>query len=282
MKKIKLLHLSLLASLAILSTGCSLENPFGVGYEHSACESSSNFGVCGSPEDVYKYRDKIRETQNEYLKSGYEDELFFGITNDGSILVKEGRTDKWEQYSNSKIEKEIKTLLKENEDKKAENNSVNKVNGFINYNKVDIPATEGTDLSIKYQSQGRIIQTRTNIGDMIRDNGLVQKVWVAPVVDIKGDLISAHEIFVVVKDPSWIVGEETPSNTKANMKNIPTPISTEMMKKQDQIDTHEENVIQHFNTNNEGGLIEEIQNDPRQLSEEERKNLNQIENFIKE
>jgi len=58
-------------------TGCATSNPFGVGYEHSACESSSKFGVCGAPEDVYTYRDKIRKVQQDYLKSGIDQELFF-------------------------------------------------------------------------------------------------------------------------------------------------------------------------------------------------------------
>ena len=238
-----LLPISILA--ATLFTGCATDNPFGVGYEHSACESSSKFGVCGAPEDVYTYRDKIRKVQQDYLKAGLDEELFFGITHEGDIMVKEGRTEKWQQYDSSKWKKIIEERVYKNNSLKYET-----TNSKLNYYRVDIPVTQYNDLSIKYQDQGTIIQTRTNVGDMIRDNGLVQRIWVAPVVDKKGDLISAHELYVVVKEPEWIIGEKTPRSQKKNIGKIPTPISKEMIKKQNRVTSREEKIIQDFNSNN--------------------------------
>jgi len=211
-------------------TGCATSNPFGVGYEHSACESSSKFGVCGAPEDVYTYRDKIRKVQQDYLKSGIDQELFFGITHDGRIMVKEGRTEKWQDYEKSSWREEINDRVYGRTKSSSKTYSAN---GKLNYYAVDIPVTEGSDLSLKYKKQGTIIQTRTNVGDMIRDNGLVQRIWVAPVVDKKGDLISAHELYVVVKEPQWIIGESTPKYMKKRLNKIPTPISKDIIKKHD-------------------------------------------------
>jgi len=126
-------------------------------------------------------------------------------------------------------------------------------------------------LSLKYKKQGTIIQTRTNVGDMIRDNGLVQRIWVAPVVDKKGDLISAHELYVVVKEPQWIIGESTPKYMKKRLNKIPTPISKDIIKKQDRIDENQEDIIQDYNIGN---------NEKRRKAL--KKNLAELNNFIQE
>ena len=275
----KIISLSVLGVGTLLMTGCSTENPFGVGYEHSACESSSNFGVCGAPEDVYTYRDEIRKAQQDYLKSGLDQELFFGITHDGRIMVKEGRTEKWQEYNKSKWKKIIDERVY---GEKKEINREYSANGKLNYYAVDIPVTEGSDLSIKYKKQGTIIQTRTNVGDMIRDNGLVQRIWVAPVVDRKGDLISAHELYVVVKEPKWIIGERTPKHLKRKIHKIPTPISKDMIEQQDRIDHNQEDIIQDYNIGNQGGLIHDIKNNPKNRKKVLDENLIQINNFIQE
>jgi len=273
--------LVLIAGISILTTGCSTENPFGVGYEHSACESSSKFGVCGSPEDVYTYRDKIRKIQNDYLKSGLDQELFFGITHNGRIMVKEGRTDKWQDYELSPWKNKIEERVYRNSPKYSEktNEDLYETKTKLNYFAVDIPVTEGNDLSIKYKKQGSIIQTRTNVGDMIRDNGLVQRIWVAPVVDRKGDLISAHEIYAVVKEPSWIIGESTPKKPKRRLKKLPTPISQDMLRIQNRVDENQENIIQDYNTNNYGALEHDIED---KKVKKINPDLNQLEKFIEE
>ena len=136
-------------------------------------------------------------------------------------------------------------------------------NGKLNYFAVDVPVTEGSDLSVKYQRQGTIIQTRTNVGDMIRDNGVVQRIWIAPVVDRKGDLISAHEIYAVVKKPEWIIGERTPRYVKKKLHKIPTPISKDILQEQNRVSQSEEDIIQDFTNDNKRGLRKSIKSQPK-------------------
>lgn len=275
----KIIYLSVLGIGTLLMTGCSTENPFGVGYEHSACESSSNFGVCGAPDDVYTYKDKILRVQRNYLKSGLNTELFFGITHDGTILVKDHRTDKWQEYNSSKWKKIIEKRV-------YRNNEINKkgrlAKGKLNYYSSGRKISGNADLSIQYKRQGTILQTRTNVGNMIRDNGQIQRIWVAPVVDKKGDLISAHELYVVIRQPKWIVGERTPKYSAQNIHKFPTPISKDMLQRQDRVDHNQENIIQDYNLGNPGGLIHSIRNNPKQRKKTLQKNLVQINHFIQE
>jgi len=280
MKNLKNIMITGLSAIAILSlSGCSTENPFGVGYEHSACEASSSFGVCGSPEDIYNNRDVIRKTQNDYLKSGLDTELFFGIGHNGKMIVKDGRTEKWQEYDKSEWAKEINARVYPSSSNKSTRS--NATSDKLDYYSVDTPVTNGTDLSVKYKSQGRILQTRTNVGDMIRDSGLIQRIWIAPVVDRRGDLISAHEIYAVIHEPKWIIGERTPKATKKRMKNLPTPISKNMLGKQNRIDKNEELIMQDYNSGNSGALLHDIENDPRK-EKVRRTNMTEINSFIKE
>jgi len=220
------------------ATGCSsklAQNPFGIGYEHSACESAAKGGVCGSPENIYKYKNLIQQTQEDYRESGYNKELFFGISPKGNMLVKDNRVGKWERYEGSKIEKEIKTLIAKKEAKMDAYrkgaplpNTIKKPGIFSkpNNSKTVIAnarsiGAKKTDLEVVYKKQNSaILETRTNVGQVIRDSGKVRKVWIAPVEDYAHDFVSAHEIYVVVRDPKWIVGEKTPQNI--NRTNIPT------------------------------------------------------------
>jgi hypothetical protein len=279
-----ILGVSLVVS-SILFTGC-FDNPLGVGYEHSTCEASSAFGVCGNPKDIYQNRDKIRQIQQDYLKSGIDQNLYFAIDNQGSILIKDERDGKWEPYNDSKYKTQIDTILKEHDEKekskKGEKESTEK-QPQVNYAISDIPVTEQNDLSIVYKTQGSLIETRTNVGNMIRDYGLIQKVWIAPVVDSKGDLFSAHDILVVIKDPKWIIGESTPTNVNSNkISQLPTPISKGLLELQNHSTENENNIVNHFNSGDQGGLIEEIAKDPIKNDSEFQKNMNQIQNYIKE
>jgi hypothetical protein len=231
--------------------GCAASNPFGVGLEHSSCESSSKGGICGAPRNIYKYRESVKKIQSDYLKAGIEQDLFFGISEDGRILVKEKRTGKWQQYDKSKWKKIINERVYQGYDPQTlQNNGENyqEVNTFYDngYGGQDVPVTKGNDLSLKFNKQSRYIQSRANTGDIIRDNGLIQRTWIAPYVDDKGDLVTAHEVFVVLKKPEWIIGERTPKKLKNSIKNLPTPMSEKIL------DTtyssaQEDNVIDSFN-----------------------------------
>jgi len=220
-KKIK--YILSTVSVALLMSGCSTDNPFGVGYETSTCEASKSGGLCGSPSSIYQYKGKVKEIQKDYLASGYPEELFFAISREGNVMVKDERDGKWQKYEGSSYEKKIQAGL----------GSKYKTNLGSGYQSVgsDIPVGKNNDLSVSYNRTQKYIQTRTNVGRMIRDNGEYSRVWVAPYVDKKGDLISAHEIYTVIRDPEWVVGEKTPKKVVNAATPIPSPISIEMLNK---------------------------------------------------
>lgn len=211
------------ATMALLFGGCSSSNPFGVGYENSTCESSKSGGLCGSPSSIYKYKNKVKQIQKDYQMSGYPGELYFAISRDGKVMVKEERDAKWQPYEGSKYEAQISSDLK----------SKYKTNLGSGYSaeSSDIPVGQNNDLSVSYSKKEAYIQTRTNVGRMIRDNGEYSRVWVAPYVDKSGDLVSAHEIYTVLRDPEWVIGEKTPKKVINSATPIPSPISVEMLNK---------------------------------------------------
>lgn len=262
---------------ATIFSGC-FSNPFGIGHEKSSCEVSSGFGVCGEPKKIYTHRDKIKQLQSDYMKSGYDGDLYFGINDSGEMLVKDDREGRWMNYNGSRIQAEIESLLEKKDPVRMQDAKVRKASsGMITQ---DIPVTNENDLSVKYMLQKPVIQTRTNVGEVIRDNGLVQKIWIAPVVDSKNDLISAHEIYLVVKEPKWVVGEDTPKNMK-NIGEIPTPMSEKVLEKIEVEDKHQETVVNHYNNDNKAGLSNEIKNgDSQEKKLENQEDLNLINQFL--
>jgi hypothetical protein len=283
----KLITTTLLASsMAIMFSGCSLKNPFGIGYDTSVCEASKDFGVCGAPKDIYKYRDDIRKVQADYLNAGLDTVLFFGISKEGYVMVKDDRDGQWERYDISGWKKIIDEANKEKQAVIDEQNALSmKMNNqerearpvsYLN----DIPVTEENDLSVKYQDQGPLITTRTQIGDIIRDNGLIQQAFVANYVDYSGDLISSHEVYVVVKDSEWVVGEKTPKSSR--IEDMPTPISTELLERQSRTNAYQERVVDKYNIDDRGGVMDAVINDPENLSKEKKKDMDLINSFINE
>lgn len=262
---------------ATIFSGC-FSNPFGIGHEKSSCEVSSGFGVCGEPKKIYTHRDKIKQLQSDYMKSGYDGDLYFGINDSGEMLVKDDREGRWMNYNGSRVQAEIESLLEKKDPIRMQDAKVRKASSSMITQ--DIPVTNENDLSVKYMLQKPVIQTRTNVGEVIRDNGLVQKIWIAPVVDSKNDLISAHEIYLVVKEPKWVVGEDTPKNMK-NIGEIPTPMSEKVLEKIEVEDKHQETVVNHYNNDNKAGLANEIKNgDSQEKKLENQEDLNLINQFL--
>lgn len=277
----KTLKISLIAAAFTMLTGCSASNPFGVGHEKSSCEISGGFGVCGSPKDIYIHKDRIKDIQSDYMTSGYEDEVFFAVSPKGDILVKEERGEgSWEKYDTSKIREEIEQRLSEKNKKPFgvfSDGSESSPKVDINSMSQDVPVTAENDLSVVYQKQKFLLET-PEVGGMIRDSGKIQKLWLAPVVDKKDNLVSARTVMVVLSEPKWVIGEKTPKTTNKNI--IPTPMSEELLKKQQTYNTHNEDVVRHFNNGNVGGLKEAIQNNPDKLDKEMQNDLIEINKFL--
>jgi|GEM_PF-2809431 lipoprotein len=281
--KISKTALIALTITATFFSGCSLKNPFGIGYDTSVSETSKSktFGVSGSPKDIYKHRDIIRKTQDEYLSSGIKDVLYFGIDKKGNMLVKKDRDEEWSKYETSYWKEKIDKANEKNkkneealERKRDEKNKGAKARGISSSS--DILVTAGNDLSIQYKEQGRLISTRTQVGDIIRDNGQIQQVFVANYIDNEGNLVSSHELYVVVKDPSWIVGEKTPKTTN-NMGEIPTPVSKGLLKEQARSEKADERIVDSYLRDDPAAVTNAI-NDAPTIEDEQDSKI--IRNFI--
>lgn len=293
MQSKKMIVMSALA--AVLLSGCSFSNPFGIGYDTSVSETkkSKTFGISGSPKDIYKYREKIRKVQDDYMKSGIDEELYFGISHDGDILVKHDREAEFENYEMSdwkdeidegvkEKEKELEKIRKKREERAAK--ETKKSGGSIatksadftsQYN--DLTVTKENDLSIIYQEQTPMVSSRTKVGNIIRDNGKIQQVFVANYVNNDGDLVASHDLYVVVREPSWVVGEETPKNS-GSIGEIPTPISKAMVERQNYTSKQEDKVINSYNNNDPAAVTNSINT----KSDEELRDQEIIKNFLKE
>lgn len=281
--KISKTALIALTITATFFSGCSLKNPFGIGYDTSVSETSKSktFGVSGSPKDIYKHRDIIRKTQDEYLSSGIKDVLYFGIDKKGNMLVKKDRDEEWSKYETSYWKEKIDKANEKNkkneealERKRDEKNKGAKARGISSSS--DILVTAGNDLSVQYKEQGRLISTRTQVGDIIRDNGQIQQVFVANYIDNEGNLVSSHELYVVVKDPSWIVGEKTPKTTN-NMGEIPTPVSKGLLKEQARSERADERIVDSYLRDDPAAVTNAI-NDAPTIEDEQDSKI--IRNFI--
>ena len=281
--KISKTALIALTITATFFSGCSLKNPFGIGYDTSVSETSKSktFGVSGSPKDIYKHRDIIRKTQDEYLSSGIKDVLYFGIDKKGNMLVKKDRDEEWSKYETSYWKEKIDKANEKNkkneevlERKRDEKNKGAKARGISSSS--DILVTAGNDLSIQYKEQGRLISTRTQVGDIIRDNGQIQQVFVANYIDNEGNLVSSHELYVVVKDPSWIVGEKTPKTTN-NMGEIPTPVSKGLLKEQARSERADERIVDSYLRDDPAAVTNAI-NDAPTIEDDQDSKI--IRNFI--
>ncbi len=245
--KIKTMLTAIFGSF-IFITGCtSIQNPLGVGYEHSSCESSKNGGVCGSPMDIYKYRDKIRKVKRDYLASGLDKTLFFSITPNGDILVKDKRNGNWMNYDRSPYKKIIDARVNINKTYSKYGNNTPSYDKSID---VGVPVSKQSDLSIQYAKQAPMVETRTNVGRVARTNGKIQKIWIAPTVSKDGDLVSAHEIYAVTEKPKWNVGEATPKSPRKPLGSIPTPISNKLKAKQQTVSKKTEKIIRNYNNDN--------------------------------
>ncbi|MFL1706549.1 TraV family lipoprotein [Campylobacter sp. MOP7] len=278
---------------ALLLTGCSLSNPFGIGHDKSVSETAKTktFGVSGSPRNIHKYRDSLRKVQDDYMRSDIDYELYFAINDDGEILVKHDREDEFENYELSEWKDRIDKALKKKEMQtekirakreeraRKEAEEAGKTLGTKSasfqsrYN--DLAVTKENDLSIVYKEQAPMVSSRTKVGNIIRDNGRIQQVFVANYVNNEGDLVASHDLYVVVKEPEWVVGENTPKNT-SNIGEIPTPISKSMIEQQNYTSKKEEAIVNSYINDDPAAVTNAINME----SEEELRDKAVIQEFL--
>jgi hypothetical protein len=235
-KVLMLVAMALVSSISF--SGCAGKNVFGVGYSTGGCTSANIGGVCGSAKAIYKYSKKVKKIQKDYRASLIKKPLWFRISDDGVLYVKDKRTGGWTLYEGSVWEKKINKALY------GADVRLPIARGYGYY------GDTGGDLSdkdVSFRPPAKYIQTSTNTGELVRTTGRVQKIWIAPVVDKNGDLVSAHEVYAVTKKPEWVVGERT--NLKPKATNTPTPISTRVVKETQKTKKKEDDVIKKYISN---------------------------------
>lgn len=208
MNKIGLGKLSILAAAMILA-GCSgKESILTPGQTESDCDAAAtNLGVCGSPKSIYVHRDKIKHIW-------FEEDQSYNIDKRGHIFNIE---TKEEVVPGVKPDDCANYYCPGCEDDGMEDGSGTgtSVSGYYK------GANKNDDIRVKNQSL--IIRTPQEQA-VIRDLGFVQKIWVAPHENRAGDLVSAHEMYVVIRKPKWVIGEEAPKNVRDGVQ-IPSLIT---------------------------------------------------------
>jgi hypothetical protein len=214
---------NLIAACVISFTLSGCSGLFGIGYENSVSEESKTFGITGSPKTIYKYKEKIKKIQSDYVNSKIEEVLYFAINKEGEILVKEDRDADFEFYSISEWKIIIEESLEELKSRKAERLlEEQKLNEEENEKVLDLDYNEkkikNINLEKEYIEQDRLLITTERIGNIVRDNGMLQTGMVFNYVDTNDILNNSHEITVIIKNPKWIVGNSTPKVTNKEFK----------------------------------------------------------------
>ena len=86
---------------------------------------------------------------------------------------------------------------------------------------------DANDKDLVVKNRSIVIKSHDDIVP-IRDVGYVRKVWIAPYSDINGNLVEAHNIYVVVKKPKWIIGEDFPEKTHSGAV-VPSLLTTKIV-----------------------------------------------------
>jgi len=273
-KNTLLVGLSLI--IVLIMSGCSGKtNLLGIGQDSGDCEGVvSKNGVCGSPIDIYKNRDLIKSLQNFPHDNGE----IYSIDTKGVVYVSEddGKTRHPVDFTKKKYRKNISS-------NPSNSNNTNKfkstnVDNTLYKNKDVL----GDDLVAVYKKQGPILQQVSSKNYVIRDYGLIQKIWIAAYEDKEEDLHSAETIYVVVKKPSWKVGENKPKKV-VKMKYKQTPISEKVFEEQPiKISEDKEKVLVNYNDDKELETVESINSLDSKVESDVKSNLNKMDKFLNE
>lgn len=242
--------------ILIFFIGCGNKNYLMPGQEHSDCEiADDNNGVCGLPLNLYKFRAKIQQLPQHPGS-------IYSINDNGVIHDKE-------TGEIIDVEKKIEEAQK----KKQENNSETLSNNRIilqkkrYYSKKELRKLLNLKKDTLLNNQSMVIEHPSKMTN-IRDLGFVQKVWIAPYSSMRGTLVSAHDIFVVIKKPKWIVGESKPKRIE-NGRIYPSLIVSDVLQS-----SHKQVKIQ-----NKKGITDYL--DPKTNQDEYQRNISFIQNYLK-
>jgi hypothetical protein len=198
----------------LLLVGCSgKQSLLTPGQVEGDCDAkAAGLGVCGTPKSIYEHRDKIKHIY-------FEEDEAYRVSKNGKIYNTETGEEVIPGKKPDGCGLAVCPGCEEDEAFMNEDGGLATGDNKRSYNY----RRAGMSDDIRLSNRSLIVETPQK-QSVIRDLGMVQKIWIAPHEDRSGDLISAHEVFVVIKKPSWIVGEKTPKNVKRGVV-VPSPVA---------------------------------------------------------
>lgn len=192
---------------ALLMSGCSSKSSLLVpGQIESDCaEGANKLGVCGNPMSIYENRDKIK-------KIYYEEGESYRVDRKGKVF----NIDSGEEVIPGVRPDDCGTSVCPGCDDEESAGGCGSSGGS--------PDSKG---EVRLAGRSMIVKTPQE-STVIRDMGWQQKVWIAPYETKKRDLVEAHGIYVVVKEPSWIIGEQMPQRVKRGVV-VSSPLVIEVL-----------------------------------------------------
>ena len=191
--------------------GCSGKESILVpGQSEGDCDvRAQKLGVCGTPKAIYEHKDAVKHIY-------FEEDEAYRVSKNGKIY----NVDTGEEVIPGHKPDSCGLAVCPGCDNDEEETSTQS----RSHNGYATTAKAGKNDGIRLQNRSLVIEARQT-QTPIRDLGLIQKLWIAPHENAAGDLVSAHTIHVVVREPGWIVGEEAPKRTR-NGVIIPSPMAT--------------------------------------------------------
>ena len=147
-----------------------------VGHENFMCEATEGAGVCGTMEYVYKNRHKLLNKDQIVVSEG------------GGYAVIEGEGDKVVligTVERKKICEERKDIDPYEPDSEEE-----KTCRYIS--------------TITVKRYGDEINTYEERPVPVREEALVQRIWIYPYVDKSGNFVEGHFIYTIIKEGRWL------------------------------------------------------------------------------
>lgn len=212
MKKIVTASISATLVLAALS-GCAGKKSILVpGQSEGDCDArAQKLGVCGTPKSIYEHRDAIKHIY-------FEEDEAYRVSKNGKIYNIETGEEIIPGQKPDGCGLAVCPGCDDDEPVKS-----GKGGGYV-----------GNDMKkgVRLQNRALVLET-PHAQTPVRDLGLIQKIWIAPHENQAGDLVMAHELMVVVRKPSWIIGEPKPKRSREGAV-VPTPIAATLF-----TDSHE-------------------------------------------
>lgn len=216
----KILAIAAMIGLTLFTSGCTSKQSLLVpGNSESDCaDKTAGLGVCGTPFSVYKHRSKIKRIYHEEGEN-------YRVTKGGKI------------YNTETGEEVIPGVKPEGSCGDAICVGCDEAND-VGYSGSST-SSGGENISgsskhpVKLSNRAFSLETPQN-ATILRDLGRQQTIWIAPGETAGDDLVEAHRIHVVIRDPHWIIGEAFPKKTRRGVA-VPTPLAAEVLS-----DNHED------------------------------------------